>query len=42
MTFGRRLIWLSILALLMQLGLGIAWLATAGGLAPEQVLALTE
>lgn len=28
MTFGRRLVWLSILALLMQLGLGIAWLAT--------------
>ncbi|MFN8608347.1 MAG: hypothetical protein U0931_12495 [Vulcanimicrobiota bacterium] len=28
MTFGRRLIWLSILALLMQMGLGVAWLAT--------------
>ena len=28
MSFGRRLVWLSILALLMQLGLGLAWLAT--------------
>ncbi len=28
MSFGRRLIWLSIIALIMQLGLGLAWLAS--------------
>lgn len=28
MSFGRRLIWLSVLAMLMQLGLGLAWLAS--------------
>ena len=28
MSFGRRLIWLSVVAMLMQLGLGLAWLAT--------------
>ena len=28
MRFGRRLIWLSIVAMIMQLGLGLAWLAS--------------